>query len=236
MSDSAPAPASGTPDAAGPAGADDAAETDGQAVVAGGRPRFGAGWLIGAIVFGIVIGLAAGLLVPRFLRPGDDSAEAGFLRDMSSHHAQAVEMAMIVHARSDDAQISTLGADIALTQHAQIGYMQAWLRDWDLAPTGTRPAMAWMPDGQGSLVDGLMPGMAAAESMTKLRAATGKELDIQFLELMRQHHLGGIHMAQGLLKLSDHEDVSWLATTMVNGQQNELALIDMHLARIKAAP
>ena len=60
--------------------------------------------------------------------------------------------------------------------------------------------MAWMPDGDGSVVNGLMPGMATPEEMTKLRAATGKDLDVLFLELMRQHHLGGIHMAQEILE------------------------------------
>jgi uncharacterized protein (DUF305 family) len=198
--------------------------------------HFGPGWIVGAVVFGIVIGLAAGLLVPRFLRPGDDSAEAGFLRDMSTHHAQAVEMAMVAHAGSDDAGVRTLAADIALTQHGQIGYMQAWLRGWDLGPTGSQPAMAWMPDSQGSLVNGLMPGMATPESMTKLKAATGSELDIQFLTLMRKHHLGGIHMAEEILELSDNSDVTWLATTMVRGQQGELALIQMYLDKFTATP
>ena len=71
-----------------------------------------------------------------------------------------------------------------------------------------------------------MPGMATPEQMTTLRAATGKDLDIQFLTLMRQHHLGGIHMAQEILELSDNEDVTWLAQTMVSGQQGEINLID----------
>lgn len=216
----------------------------GETVIAGspdsaGEPRarrFGTGWIVSAVVFGILVGLAAGLLIPRFLRPGDDSAEAGFLRDMSTHHAQAVELAMIAHAGTTDAAIRTLAADISLTQHGQIGYMQAWLRGWNLSPTGSRPTMAWMPDSAGSVVNGLMPGMATPEQMTRLKAATGQELNVQFLELMRQHHLGGIHMAKEVLELSDDEDVTWLATTMVDGQQGELALIATMLDKAKAAP
>lgn len=211
-----------TTDSPGPAGRSDNAW------------RFGPGWVIGAVVFGILVGIAAGLLVPRFLRPGDDSAEAGFLRDMSTHHAQAVAMSMIAHAATTDPDIRSLAADIALTQHGQIGQMQAWLRQWHLDPTGSQPAMAWMPDAQGSVVNGLMPGMATPEQLTKLRAATGKDLNIQFLELMRQHHLGGIHMARGILDLSDDEDVTWLAGTMVRGQQGELNLIQTLLDKAKA--
>ena len=47
--------------------------------------------------------------------------------------------------------------------------------------------------------------------MADLRKATGKNLDMQYLTLMRQHHLGGIHMAQEILKESDNADVTWLA-------------------------
>ena len=197
------------------------------------RGRFGAPWLAAVLAFGLLVGLAIGLLGPRLLTPTDNSAEAGFLRDMSTHHAQAVEMSMIAHANSTNPQIVTLAGDIALTQHGQIGYMQAWLRDWHLSPTGSQPPMAWMPDAAGSVQNGLMPGMATPEQLATLRKATGTDLDIQFLTLMRQHHLGGIHMAQGILAQSDNEDVTWLAQTMVTAQQGEINLIDSLLKQIQ---
>jgi uncharacterized protein (DUF305 family) len=199
-----------------------------------GRRRFGLGALAGVLIFGLIVGLAAGLLGPRLRTPGDDSAEAGFLRDMSTHHAQAVEMSMIAHANSTNPAIVTLAGDIALTQHGQINYMQAWLRDWNLSPTGSRPPMAWMPDAAGSVVNGLMPGMATPSQMAALRKATGRDLDVMYLRLMRQHHLGGIHMAQGILKESDNADVTWLAQTMVASQQGEITLIDTMLKQLGA--
>jgi uncharacterized protein (DUF305 family) len=199
-----------------------------------GRRRTGIIWLAIVLVFGLVAGGLGGYLLAQPHNPADDSAEAGFLRDMSTHHAQAVEMSMIAHANSDNAAIVTLAGDIALTQHQQIGYMQAWLRAWDLSPTGTQAPMAWMPDGAGAVVNGLMPGMATPEQMAKLRTARGTELDIQFLTLMRQHHLGGIHMAQEILALSKNADVTWLAQTMVRGQQAELTVIDEMLKQLGA--
>ena len=180
-----------------------------------------------------VVPFLAGLLIPRLTTPGDDSVEAGFLRDMSTHHAQAVEMSMIAHANSTNPEIVTLAGDIALTQHGQIGYMQAWLRDWHLSPTSTQQPMAWMPDSAGSVVNGLMPGMATPEQMADLRKATGKDLDVQYLTLMRQHHLGGIHMAQEAEKLSSNSDVKWLAGTMVTSQQGEITVIDNLLKKIQ---
>jgi uncharacterized protein (DUF305 family) len=200
-----------------------------------GRARRGQLWLAVTLVVGLLLGLGIGLVIPRLTAPGDDSVEAGFLRDMSTHHAQAVEMAMIAHQNSADPEIVTLAGDIALTQHGQIGYMQAWLRDWDLSPTGSQEPMAWMPDADGSVVNGLMPGMATPDQMAALRKATGKDLDIQFLTLMRAHHLGGIHMAQEAIKLSDNKDVTWLAGTMVNAQQGEILVIDNLLKKIQSS-
>ena len=199
-----------------------------------GTRRFGSGWIALALVLGVLLGAGAGFLGARTLGvPGETSAEAGFLRDMSTHHAQAVEMAMIAHADSVDPQVVTLAGDIAMTQHGQVGTMHAWLRDWNLGPTGSEPPMAWMPDAAGSVRNGLMPGMATPAQLAALREATGKDLDVQFLTLMRQHHLGGIHMAQAILDMSDNEDVRWLATSMVRGQQSEINLIDSILKRIQ---
>ncbi|MCO8272140.1 DUF305 domain-containing protein [Actinoplanes sp. TRM 88003] len=215
---------------------DSGAAADVAAPGGGGAAHRSQPWLaVAALILGLALGVAAGLLIPRLGHPGNSSVEAGFLRDMSTHHAQAVEMSMIAHADSANPRIVTLAGDIALTQHGQIGYMQAWLRDWDLSPTGTDAPMAWMPDASGSVVNGLMPGMATPEQLDALRKATGNTLDVQFLTLMRAHHLGGIHMAQEAIELSDDKNVDWLAQTMVSGQQGELALIDTLLKELQPA-
>ena len=185
-----------------------------------------------ALVVGLLLGVVAGLLYRPLTDPKDNSVEAGFLRDMSTHHAQAVEMSMIAHANSTDQAVVTLAGDIALTQQGQINYMQAWLRDWHLSPTSTQSPMAWMPGGPAEVVNGLMPGMATPDQLATLRKATGKQLDIQFLQLMRQHHLGGIHMAQEAIDLSKNKDVDWLAGTMVASQQGEITVINDMLKQL----
>jgi uncharacterized protein (DUF305 family) len=185
-----------------------------------------------AVVAAALLGYAGGWLTPKLTHPGDASVEAGFARDMSSHHAQAVELGMLAHEKSTNPEVRLLGADIALTQQAQIGMMQTWLRDWNLGPTGSQPRMAWMPDGGGTIRDGLMPGMATEAEMAQLRAATGNDFDLLFLRLMRQHHLGGIHMAQAAEERAGDGDVRWLAETMVSGQQREITDIQNLLARL----
>jgi uncharacterized protein (DUF305 family) len=201
-----------------------------------GRPRrFTTRGLIFGIVFGLLLGFVGGLLSRQLRAPDDSSVEAGFARDMSSHHAQAVELAMLAHEKASDQEVRDVGADIALTQQAQIGMMQTWLREWNLSPTGTQPRMEWMPDGGGDLRDGLMPGMATDAERAQLRAATGREFDILFLRLMRQHHLGGIHMAEAAVAESDNFDVDWLAQTMVDGQRREITDLTALLTRLGGA-
>ena len=79
-----------------------------------------------ALLAAALAGATAVLLVSR--PPGDDSAEAGFARDMMVHHAQAVQMAEIVRDKTQSDDIRLLASDIALTQQAQIGIMQGWLQ------------------------------------------------------------------------------------------------------------
>lgn len=190
-----------------------------------------------AAVLALVIGYGAGLLTPTLRAPGDDSPEAGFARDMSTHHAQAVAMGMIAYQRATDDEVRQLGYDIALTQENQIGIMQTWLKEWHLQPTGRQPKMAWMPEGDQALSkDGLMPGMATDEQMKELNTATGKKVDILFCQLMIRHHLGGIHMAEDILAVTHDKQVHDLAMAMKKGQQSEITTMTNVLTRLGAQP
>jgi uncharacterized protein (DUF305 family) len=182
-----------------------------------------------AVVVGLVLGYAAGWLVPRLRTPDDDSVEAGFTRDMITHHAQAVELALIAFQRAADPDVRRLAVDIATTQQAEIGMMHAWLATWRLDPTGSGPAMAWMHGDAGR-----MPGLASADDLRDLRAATGTDLDARFLRLMIRHHLGGVHMLDAVLAASDRAEVVRAARTMRAAQRTELANLNDLLTRAGA--
>ncbi|SCE82132.1 Uncharacterized conserved protein, DUF305 family [Micromonospora viridifaciens] len=194
--------------------------------------RFGTLALAAAVVVGLLLGYAGGLLTPTFTRPGNNSVEAGFARDMTTHHAQAVEMGMMAFQQGQDLEVRQIGGDIATGQQGEIGTMQTWLRSWKLDPTGDQPPMAWMSDGPGAVKNGLMPGMATPEEMKKLRAAQGREFDVLFLKLMIQHHLGGVHMIQGVLAEGHDEDVLAVAQIMKNTQQTDLTNLQAALKRL----
>ena len=195
-------------------------------------------WTVSAVVALalLTVGYLFGLLTPSLRAPGDSSPEAGFARDMSVHHAQAVQMSMIAAAKATDPSIRGLAQDIALTQQGQIGMMSIWLQDWHLNPTGSQPRMAWMPEGSSELVNGLMPGMATEDQLNQLMNAQGKQVDTLYCQLMLRHHLGGIHMAEGLLAVSHNTEVRTLAQTMLVGQQGEVGDLQNYLQQLGAKP
>jgi uncharacterized protein (DUF305 family) len=192
--------------------------------------------LVAAFLVGAVVGAALALLffartpgdVPAALgAPSEDSAEAGFARDMVVHHAQAVQMAEIVRGKTESEEIRTLAADIALTQQAQIGQMQGWLQVWDLPPTGTEPAMSWM----GHPTEGRMPGMAAPEELDRLQRASPEEADVLFLQLMIPHHEAALPMAEAVLEETERDEVQQLAAAVAASQEAEIRVLQELLQR-----
>jgi uncharacterized protein (DUF305 family) len=168
------------------------------------------------LLAGCAAGATATLLVTR--PPGNDSAEAGFARDMMVHHAQAVEMAEIVGDKTDNASIRLMAADIALTQQAQIGMMQGWLGVWGLPLAQTEPAMSWM----GHPTEGLMPGMATPDEIDDLQQAPPDVADVLFLRLMIAHHQAAISMAEAILERTERPEVRQLAQSIETSQRAEI--------------
>ena len=159
--------------------------------------------------------------------PADNSAEAGFARDMSVHHAQAVEMAEIVRDRTEDPEIRTLATDVALTQQAQIGQMQGWLSVWGLLPTGTEPAMTWM----GMPTQGRMPGMASPEEVQRLGELPPQEADKLFLRLLIPHHRAALGMTEAVIGETDRPEVETLAGAIAASQEAEISTMEEMLRK-----
>jgi uncharacterized protein (DUF305 family) len=165
--------------------------------------------------------LLTGFAVWLFLSermPGDASAEVGFARDMSVHHARAVEMAELLRDRTQDAEMRSMAAAIALGQHGQIGQMEGWLAVWGVPKTGSEPAMSWM----GEPMNGPMPGMATPEQINELRHASGEDADKLFLQLMIPHHQAALPMSEAILERTDRPEVKILAEAIYNSQEVEI--------------
>ncbi len=179
------------------------------------------GWpvLLGVGLLMLLIGFGLGALwTNNASTPASDSADVGFAYDMSDHHRQAVEMALLIYNRTDDDIIRSLAYDIMSSQENQIGIMSGWLDTWGYPPLSSGPQMAWM----GMAMEGLMPGMATREEINALAAAEGTEAEAIFMQLMIAHHVAGVDMANAAVELADNAYVRDLAQGMANAQQFEI--------------
>ena len=199
--------------------------------------------LAGALLLGGAFALGR-LSAPVASNPSTTSAEAGFARDMRTHHTQAVDMSMIVRDETDDPEIRLLAYDIAMTQQSQAGQMLGWLADWNLTTTSTEPEMTWMmrppltgtdahQHGETSAhtAGDPMPGLATPEQMARLKTLTGVAAERFYLELMIAHHKGGVEMAEAALDRSRERVVVQLATGIVKSQTAEIELMESLLAQ-----
>lgn len=139
---------------------------------------------------------------------------------------------MVILDKTDDRQLHTIATDMTRTQQAQIGMMQGWLMEWELPSRGTEQPMAWMAGsghdhgGGAGEVPERMPGLATDEELEELDGAEGEEAEIIFLELMIDHHIGGIEMAEAEVELGGEDIVVDLAQGMADAQQTEVDLME----------
>ena len=198
------------------------------------RQHRGRGRLLLVGLAALLVGALGTLWVvhARNAPPTDFGADAGFARDMQTHHAQAVEMAFLVRDRSKDDEVRTVAYDIITSQQQQAGQMYGWLVQWGLPQTGSRPPMAWVGGEHAAAhtgPDGSMPGMATPAQLAELEAATGVEAERIFLRLMIAHHTGGVAMAQAAVAQARTPEVRTLAGAIAAAQTSEIALLQQML-------
>jgi uncharacterized protein (DUF305 family) len=113
-----------------------------------------------------------------------------------------------------------------------------WLDLWGLPKVSSDEPMAWMGmRGTASGEDGaLMPGMATDAEMKKLATLNGKQAEVFYLQLMTDHHKGGVHMAEGCVAKCAVGVEKRLARGMVDGQESEIRLMADMLEERGAKP
>lgn len=155
-------------------------------------------------------------------RPAHNDVDVGFLQDMREHHEQAVLMGFIYRGLPDtDAGLRTIAAGIVRGQSMEVGRMIQLLRDFGESEVNDGDAsMVWM--GMSAEV-GQMPGMASEDELDELGRLSGEAADRLFVELMSEHHEGGIEMAEYAAENGASEEVRLMARSMADAQQGEIA-------------
>ncbi len=116
------------------------------------------------------------------LRRPYTSADIEFMSGMIGHHAQAVKMAGWAESHGASKSLQIFCGRIAMAQTAEIGLMQAWLKDRNqpVPEDRNQPVPEADPRGMKMLMAGMehfmtMPGMLTDAQMAQLDAARGVE-------------------------------------------------------------
>jgi uncharacterized protein (DUF305 family) len=124
-------------------------------------------------------------------------ADITFMSGMIGHHAQAVKMANWAPSHGASKSLQIYCGRVAMAQTAEIGLMQAWLKDRN-QPVPVADARGMRMGGMGGDMFMMMPGMLTDAQMAQLDSARGVDFDRLFLTYMIQHHRGAITMVDTL--------------------------------------
>ena len=158
-------------------------------------------------------------------------ADVRFMQGMISHHAQALEMTVLVESRSNREVMQLLSERMELSQEDEIAMMQDWLSDRDLMVTD--------PEAHHSPGFQLMPGMLTDEELEQLEQNEGFEFDSLFLQLMIKHHEGALTMVDNLLGQpgSAQDSVLFAFTSdITSDQSSEIERMNSMLAGFSPDP
>lgn len=142
--------------------------------------------------------------------PSVNAADVRYVYDMIAHHRQALDMTALAPTRASSQKLKALAERIHYTQEPEIRAMTTWLDQEHLQ----RPDHHAEHEG--------MQGMATAEQMAALKAASGPEFDRLFLQLMIAHHEGAIAMATTVLTKGSHLTIEQWATDVIADQTVEI--------------
>jgi uncharacterized protein (DUF305 family) len=161
-------------------------------------------------------------------------ADADFLSDMILHHAQAIEMSVLVPERSDSEQVKKFASRIDVVQDSEIDLMAGWLEENEYPV----PVTAEGGDGSGPRAPEHghdaddMPGMLTDAEMAALEKASGTEFDRLYLEGMIKHHEGALTMCEDVAGSGSEERVLELANNIAADQMAEIDRMANMLAEL----
>lgn len=197
-----------------------------------------------------ILALALGFFAYQNIKPMADQnqvsqIDAGFARSMLLHHAQAIQMSMMMRDAASP-EIQALAQSIIMKQTREMGVMEGWLTAWNEPVMLAGPPMAWVEDAknvrhlddqlyqaQCKADGGAMAGVATPEQLEQLKNATETEKETLYLELMLAHHRAAIPMAWFANRNGESSLVKALASSMIREQGMEIGWIQLKLQQIK---
>jgi uncharacterized protein (DUF305 family) len=181
--------------------------------------RFAKFWGLGAVaVLSVAAALgfanAHGFALPLLSR--DVAADQTYIRHMTTHHAQGIELARLGAARAQDPHLRHLAALMAASQAGENRIFNQWWRGWfdqsmELCSSAERSAM---------------PGYLTPAQMAEARDAPPTAFDATFVRLMSLHHAGAVRMADVELHGRGDPRLRVMAHAIRHEQQGEIGLMN----------
>ena len=180
--------------------------------------RFTNAWTTGALVLIALLGAAAlfgshGYEPPWMGR--DRDADQNYIRHMTAHHAQGIELARIAAERAQDPHLRKLAMLMVASQTGENRIFETWWLNWFDTE---------MPDCSSD-ERAAMPGFLTQAEMRQVKAAPANQFDTVFVETMSKHHAGAVRMADRMWHSGGDLRLRVMAHAIRHEQQGEIALM-----------
>ncbi len=142
-----------------------------------------------------------------------------FLDTMTHHHQGALDMAKVAVGKTQNQELKAFAQKIIADQNKEIAQMKEWREKWY---AGKPSAMNMEMPGMG---DGMK--MMMGDGMKKFEAASGKEFDLMFLDMMTPHHQGAVTMGREALTKAEHQEIKTLSNNIIKAQEAEIKQMQM---------
>jgi uncharacterized protein (DUF305 family) len=148
-----------------------------------------------------------------------DRADATFLQDMTSHHAEAIAAAAIAETRGSDPRVRAFARRIVAEQTPELARMRAAAT---AAHLRLDPAA-----GAAMAVNRISPG-----ELEQLQALSGAAFDRRFLSLSISSEQGAVQMATAELAGGRDATARTIATPIAGADHSEIPELQALLAQL----
>jgi uncharacterized protein (DUF305 family) len=146
----------------------------------------------------------------------DPETDQTFVRHMSTHHQQGIELASMAAKKAASPHLQSLAKLMAASQNGEKQILDKWWTSWFGLPMQICSAEE----------RATMPGLLDPAQIEQLRAAGPPDFDALFVKLMTIHHAGAVKMAEDELRGGSDPRLRVMAHAIRHEQQGEIALMN----------
>jgi uncharacterized protein (DUF305 family) len=184
----------------------------------GSDVRFAKAWTTGSLAVLVLLSVVAiSSTFGRELRwlGQDKEADQTFIRHMTAHHLQGIELARIGIEHANNPHLRALAKLMAASQSGENRIFEHWWQSWfeTVMPGCTAEERAGMP------------GYLSPAQMQQVKASSSDRFDALFIEMMSLHHKGAVKMANQAWQRPGDIRLRLMAQAIRHEQQGEIALM-----------